>query len=270
MTEKTKRFTEAMGMISDRFIEDATDYRVQKKNTRLLWASTAAACLCLATVMGVIAMRSVVKDASGKEEADCLDDGLAGYGVDAIGGEQSAIPGGSNDGDMMVMQSIAVYPKTESIKDVARARLDEISETGAYAHELGKYLPDVLPEGYEFLHASMYETTMRDGRLYHMLRVTYATGSAFSNGVAEEDGDIAVQAPVPNADYSELLVFVIDYKPESDRIYTPDQFSESAFKSIGGSTFIIDVGGDVYVGMSVFDLSYEAVSALISDVAGER
>ena len=76
-----------------------------------------------------------------------------------------------------VIASIAVYPATESIEDVANATVESIAEVDAYGFDtLGEYLPASLPDGYHFGKADLYETTMKDGTVYYMLRVQYTTG----------------------------------------------------------------------------------------------
>ena len=98
-------------------------------------------------------------------------------------------PGGTHpDGVDPVIASVAVYPATENIEDVADATLESISEVDAYEFDtLGEYLPTSLPDGYHFGKANLYETTMKDGTRYYMLRVQYTTGNDTAQGNAEEE-----------------------------------------------------------------------------------
>ena len=262
MTEKTKKFSDAMGNIGDRYIEDAAEYSVKKGSARLLWTATAAACLCIATVVGVAAMTV-------GERGD-IDAGETGrnailYGTDKVDG------GGGNDaperpagveGEIDVMKSIAVYPGYESFDNVAGATLCDISEEGAYAHELGRYLPDELPDGYMFEKASIYETEMKDGTKYHMLRVCYA-----NEDIQMQTAPLTEEYEVPAPVCSEFVVFVMDYEPKSDRIYSPDELDEALYERLDGSTFIINVNGEVYVGISPYFLDHDDAAALVQSVS---
>lgn len=262
MTEKTKKFSDAMGMIDDRYIEDAAEYSVKKSSTRLLWTATAAACLCVATVAGVIAM--TVDKNGGDDAGDTCRNAIL-YGTDKIDG------GGGNDaperpagveGEVDVMKSIAVYPGYESFDNVAGATLCEINEDDAYAHELGRYLPDELPDGYMFEKASLYETEMKDGTKYHMLRVCYAKDDEQMQTVPSTE-EYEAAAPV----CGEFVVFVMDYEPKSDRIYSPDEFDEALYERLNGGTFIINVNGEVYVGISPYSLDHDDAAALVRSVS---
>ena len=76
---------------------------------------------------------------------------------------------------------------------------------------LGEYLPTSLPDGYHFGKANLYETTMKDGTRYYMLRVQYITGNDTAQGNAEEE--IAAD---PNTLDKSFVVFVMNYEPKVD------------------------------------------------------
>ena len=108
---------------------------------------------------------------------------------------------------------MAVYPATESIEDVANATVESIAEADAYGFDtLGEYLPASLPDGYHFGKADLYETTMKDGTVYYMLRVQYTTGYGTPQGSSGEE-----VAPDPNTLDNSFVVFVMNYKPEVKR-----------------------------------------------------
>lgn len=263
MTEKTKKFSDAMGTIDSRYIEDAAEYSVKKTSTHLLWTATAAACLCVATVAGVIAM--TVGERGGNDAGETGRNAVL-YGtekVDGGGGNDAPERPAGVDGEVDVMKSIAVYPGYESFDNVAGATLDEISEDGAYAHALGKYLPDELPDGYMFEKASIYETEMKDGTKYHMLRVCYAMEDEQMQTVPSTE-EYEAAAPV----CGEFVVFVMDYEPKSDRIYSPDELDETLCERLDGGTFIINVSGDAYVGISPYSLDHDDAAALVRSVSG--
>ncbi len=262
MTEKTKKFSDAMENIDSSYIEDAAEYSVKKGSTRLLLTATAAACLCVVAVAGVIAM--TVGERGDIDAGETGNDAIL-YGTDKING------GGGNDaperpagveGEVDVMKSIAVYPGYESFDNVAGATLDDIGEEGAYAHELGRYLPDELPDGYMFEKASLYETEMKDGTKYHMLRVCYANEDIqMQTAPSTEEYEAAVPVCV------EFVVFVMDYEPKNDRIYSPDEFDEALYERLDGGTFIINVNGEAYVGISPYSLDHDDAAALVKSVS---
>ena len=103
-----------------------------------------------------------------------------------------------------------------------------------------------LPDGYHFGKANLYETTMKDGTVYYMLRVQYTTGYGTPQGSSGEE-----VAPDPNTLGNSLVVFVMNYKPEVKREkFTNQQILQKAnLKEIGGLTFHISYG-DIYVGIS--------------------
>ncbi len=120
------------------------------------------------------------------------------------------------------------------------------AEVDAYGFDtLGEYLPASLPDGYHFGKSDLYETTMKDGTVYYMLRVQYTTGYGTPQGSSGEE-----VAPDPNTLGNSLVVFIMNYKPEVKReIYEPTDITESKLEEIGGLTFHISYG-DIYVGIS--------------------
>ncbi len=149
------------------------------------------------------------------------------------GGGQTNVGGVFPEGVDPVISSLAVFPASASIYDVENATKDDISEAQAYKVEaLGNYLPNELPKNYKMSNASLYETNMKDGTKYFMLRATYE---------AKSDADTIG---------NQIVVFVINYLPETDnQIYAPSDISERKLAEIGGSTFHISYD-NVYVGIS--------------------
>ena len=221
----TKKFSEAMGEIDSKYVEKAMNYQAKKKkNSWLKWGAMAA-CLCL--VIGGVFF--YVNQGDTKPGA---------------GGDPEPI-GGYPDGVDPVIASLAVFPATEDITDVENATIESISEADAYSYgTLGDYLPTVLPDDYHFENASLYETTMKNGMKYYMLRVVYTTGNK-----TEGDGETEIAAD-PNALESSFSVFVMNYMPKTKyQIYEPTDITESKLEEIGGTTFHITYD-DVFVGIS--------------------
>ena len=221
----SKKFSEAMGELDSKYVDEAINYKKKsKKPIGIKWGAIAA-CLCLVVAgIAVSQIPNVFPD--------------YGAGID---------PGGTHpDGVDPIIASVAVYPATEKIEDVADATNESISEADAYEFDiLGEYLPTSLPDKYHFGKANLYETTMKDGTVYYMLRVQYTTGY----GTPQESTGEEV-APDPNTLDNSFVVFVMNYKPEVKReICEPTDITESKLEEIGGLTFHISYG-DIYVGIS--------------------
>lgn len=226
-SDSCKDIAEFVGLTEKNISVRLTRIRQKMKSKKPIWIKwgAIAACLCLVvTGIAVSQIPNVFPD--------------HGAGID---------PGGTHpDGIDPVIASIAVYPATESIEDVANATVESIAEVDAYGFDtLGEYLPASLPDGYHLGKADLYETTMKDGTVYYMLRVQYTTGYGTPQGISGEE-----VAPDPNTLGNSLVVFIMNYKPEVKReIYEPTDITESKLEEIGGLTFHISYG-DIYVGIS--------------------
>lgn len=220
-------FAEVLGDINENYIKEAETIKKTRKPAWIKWGAMAA-CLCL--VIGSIMVSQ--------------NQNL----VEAPGGGPDA-GGNFSDGVDSLIYSVAVYPASEDAKDVEAATLKSISEADAYGFEvLGAYLPVQLPEGYCFGRANLYETTMKDGTKYYMLRVFYTSGGVQTSPTASEDGGEVV--PDPNTQGDEFSVFVMNYPPNTDqKIYSPEEITESVLENIDGLTFHLRYG-NIYVGIS--------------------
>ena len=222
---KSEEVCEVLGDIREDYITEA---RREHKVRKYGWAKRAvAACLCLAA-FGI---------AAGQLPGLFLDQGSGG-----------APNGVFPDGVDPIVASLAVYPETERIQNVADAVMEPISEADAYSFEpLGAYLPVLLPDDYQFGSAYLYETTMEDGTKYHLLRVTYTKGKA---AVQEDTGEEAETAADPNTYGAHFDLFVMDYRPKTEKqIYKPEDITAGVLDKIGGRTFHISYG-DIYVGVT--------------------
>lgn len=226
----TKKFSEAMSEIDNKYVEEALSYKKKAKKPGWIKWGAIAACFCL-LVGGAFMYRHLnVPITPG-----------GGIGED---------PGGSFPESVdPIISSLAVFPASEKIQDVENATLESLDEAVAYAMvNLGAYLPNELPDGYAFSNANLYETTMKSGTKYYMLRVTYDTETGtFSAPVAEGEEEI----PATKATGSSLVVFVMNYQPKTEKkIYESADISESVLERImQNGTFHISYG-DVYVGIS--------------------
>lgn len=202
--------------------ETATQSR--KKPAWLKW-SAMAACLCL-LVGGALLSRILSQPSAG--------------------GGANPSPGGAWPEDVdPLIASVAVYPVTEDVRNVETATYEEIDEATAYAMEgLGEHLPTWLPNDIFFHYASLYETTMRDGTKYYMLRAFYTAGEVIPSDVVDgETGE-----PLPDRLHDEFAVSVMTYKPNTKKsIHQIEDLPEFLSRSWEeGSTFHFECG-DVYI-----------------------
>ncbi|MBR5592990.1 MAG: hypothetical protein IKW46_02840 [Bacteroidaceae bacterium] len=176
-------------------------------------------------------------------------------------------PGNWPDDVDAITASIAVFPDTEDLQNVARATLTDIDEQTAYSFEkLGAYLPTYIKEGYRFAKASLYETTMKDGTKYYQLRVTFADGDITEAAPTTnpETGEQSKDAPLTTA--NTYMIFIMNYLPgEEYTIYSGDALTEyiRELPSNGVFHFSLD---DVYVGFVPYDLTSEDVQAVVNSM----
>lgn len=247
---KNVNLLNVIGKIDDELIAAAfNDAKTKKKNAWIKWGSIAA-CLCVVSAVAAIW---------------CNGPGLFGNlpesGGDVEGG--GIAPGGVLlEGVDPVVASVAIFPAGENLSDVADATLVSIDEKDAKKIErLGDYLPDTLPEGCRYGTAGYYETTMRDGTRYRMIRVTY------------ESGQGAVPAPVPeNAQAASemtggtaFLWMVWGHRPDTDRpVYQPDEVTVRLLEQTGG-VFYIEYEG-VYVGIERLEIDAKELMNIIRSI----
>lgn len=242
------RIAKAMEYIDDVLISDAASATKKKSGPVWMKWGVTAACLCL-VIAGAVFWRN---------NPGSPDDLPEGGGGDAGGTVDGVWPEGVDP----VVASVAVIPAGESLLDVADATLVSIgAEDAKNIERLGAYLPDTLPEGCRYGAAGYYETTMKDGTRYHMIRVTY------------ESGQGAVPAPVPeNAQAASemtgntaFLWMVWGHRPDTNKpVYQPDEVTPQLLDQTGG-VFYIDYDG-VYVGISQMEISTEELMSIIDSI----
>lgn len=252
---KNEKLLNVIGKIDDKLISGAfNDTKSKKKNAWLKWGAIAA-CLCV-----VIAGAAIWSHSSG----------LSGNIPDSGGGvvEGGIAPGGVwPDGVLLegvdpVVASVAVFPAGENLSDVADATLVSIDEKDAKKIErLGAYLPDTLPEGCRYGTAGYYETTMRDGTRYHMIRVTYESGQGAVPAPVTENAQAASEMTGGTA----FLWMVWGHRPDTDRpVYQPDEVTVQLLEQAGG-VFYIDYDG-VYVGIERLEIDTKELMNVIRTI----
>ena len=165
-----------------------------------------------------------------------------------------------------IIESMAVYPATEDIRDVEDATIESVDENTAYGIPgLGNHLPADLPGGYHFGKASLYETTMKNGTKYHLLRVTYTTGNdEITTAPANDDGGAA--AADPSLFGSSFVVLIMDYEPRTNKpIYSFEDLREYLETKDDNGIFHFAYE-DVYIGGSPDDLSAEEILDVVNSI----
>lgn len=247
---KNEKLLNMIGKIDDELIVAAVnDTKAKKKNAWIKWGSIAA---CLFVVSAVAAIWS-------------HNLGLLGNIPESGGGvvEGGIAPGGVLlEGVDPVVASVAIFPAGENLSDVADATLVSIDEKDAKNIErLGAYLPDTLPEGCRYGTAGYYETTMRDGTRYRMIRVTYESGQGAVPAPVTENAQAASEMTGGTA----FLWMVWGHRPDTDRpVYRPDEVTVRLLEQAGG-VFYIDYDG-VYVGIERLEIDAKELMNVIRSI----
>ena len=236
-------FCEVFSGINQDYIREAREPVPAKKRRWPKFA--AAACLCLVVGGAALALLpgSPLHQAAGNGG---LPNGMSPEGVDPV------------------TASLAVYPAAEDVRDVAAATYEEIDESAAYAWEgLGEHLPTWLPEGFSFHYAALYETTMKDGTQYHLLRAFYTDGEVVPGILDGDTGEV-----MPDRLSDALAVFVMDYEPDTKKtIHRREDLPAFLKQEWDGSTFHFTCG-DVYIGVTVNSggLSTEDILSIVNSI----
>ena len=216
--------------------------RHQEKKTVL----AAAFVLLIAVAAGIIGYKT---NWLGSNTAP--NNGDAGFGEDIDG---TILPGGSlPEGMDPIVASLAVFPEGETLVEVADARLDSLSQKEAYDTEIsGKHLPEFVPDGYEFRHAGLYTTTMKNGMIYYMLSVSYSSGESVHDDSSED--------VVDTLDYS---VSMWSFTPKTES----EVFSINALPDdLSGKGLIYVLYDDVYIGIDAGDLSHNQIVSVLNSI----
>ena len=221
---KKEDFFDVLGDLDDNIVEGAKPTMKKSINWKI-WG-TMAACLCL--IAGVVAT-SKISSPLPPMEGGSSPDGIWPEGADPI------------------IASIAVYPANENVENIETATCEKLGKEEAYAMEvLGEHLPTWLPDSVSFDYANLYETTMKDGTKYYMLRAFYTTGKGIPSYIV--DGETAQS--FPDNFHDEFAVFVMNYKPVSQNsIHQIGDLPEFLGSTWGGDTFFFEFE-NVYIGFS--------------------
>ena len=184
------------------------------------------------------------------------------HGNYSSAGREGIVPDGVLlEGGDPAMYRVAVIPAEASLQDVADATAVSVDEEDAKNIErLGAYLPDTLPEGYRYGPAGYFETTMKDGTQYHLIRVTYESGSQAVSAPGPENAQVWMGGSTA------FIWTVRDHCPGNDKpIYQLDEVTLQFLDQRHGSVFFIDYDG-VYVGIERLEISTEEMMSIIDSI----
>ena len=247
---KNEKILNALDKVDEKFITASSPENTKKMKTspKKAWVKwgVAAACLCLVAGIGVMN----------------IDQGLSD-GIPESGGGAPQLGGTVPEGVDPVVASLAVIPAGVDLLDVADATSVSIGEGDARAVEtLGSFIPNILPEGCQYGVAGYYETTMKDGTRYHMLRITYDRGQSAVPIPKTENEESASEITGDTA----FLWMVWGHRPDTDLpIYQPEEISASLIEKQEGRVFYINYDG-IYVGMEQISVSAEELYAVIESI----
>ncbi len=216
---------------------------IKKRHSWIKWGAIAA-CLCLVICAAAVFPKYIHEQGTGKTALS--------------GGPQ---PVGINGN---AMYSVAIFPAERTTEEVKDAYTQKIYEAEARNEQgLGEYLPTELPNGYHFGNAIIYVTTMNDGTVYKMLRVTYRTGEE-PGPVTDADGAQAV--PAPNDLGNEFRLSIWGFKPDTSvNIYRPEELNEAALSDRGNGLFYVQFE-NVYIGIEPLSLHADETIGLVNSI----
>lgn len=222
-------FFEVLGELDDDIVKGAKITMKKKMNWKA-WGAMAA-CLCL-IVAGTTALL--------QQDSSTIPGGISIPGT----GGTAGIDAGNSDG-MTSTYSVAVYPSTESEENVESAEVASLTEEETLAHPLAEHLPNQLPDGFHYGRGSVYNTTMKDGTQYNMLRIEYITGEIPEPEFAEDGGEVV---PNPELLGDSFTVCVMNYEPETDiSIYSSQEDITISLLEKDEEAYIHS--GDYYIGV---------------------
>lgn len=251
----SKKFSEAMGELNSRYIDEAISYKKKaRKPVWVKWGAIAAG-LCLIAGAAVLLRQNLLAP-EGSPEGFFTPEGIPP--LTTPGKELGGGIGESAD----IMYSIAVYPATESEENVASADVRGLTENEALDNPLAEHLPKQLPEGFHYGRGLIYTTIMKDGTQYQLLRIEYISGTIPEQKFTEDGAAIA---PDPDTIGEVFTVCVMNYKPRTDRnIYSSDE--EITVSLLEENEFAyIDLGG-CYVGVFTETAEPEAVFEALRNI----
>ena len=203
-----KDLYQSMNQIDDDILERS---EVQKKKKSSVWMKWGAVAACLCLMAGSVVLLRQDYNSPGVESE---------YGMGGASSETN--------------YGVWVGPATVKAEDVASAEVVSLTERDAMSNPLAEHLPKELPDGFHYGRGSIYNTVMKDGTQYNMLRVEYISGTIPEQQFSEDGGAIA---PNPDTIGDLFTVCVMNYEPEvRNGIYSSaDEVTISLFEDNGSA-----------------------------------
>lgn len=253
---------ETIGSIDENLAASALEENRKRPKTPWLRCGAAVACLCL-LIGGYWALRDGHRPPFAVQGGGTTDTGGGAYiGEDGEpGGMWDNLPEGMDP----ITASIASFPAGESLANVETAEVISLTESETAALEsLGEHLPTVLPEGYFFGWANLYETTMKDGAVYRHVMVSYNDTVPPEPVYTEDGGQVA---PTPEEMGESFRLGIWAFRPDTDRpFYDPAALTAAEIEAMPG-VFHLDCG-DWYAVVEPLGQSGEEILAVIQSMPG--
>jgi len=208
---KNEKLLNVLEKVDEKFITASSPENTKKpKNAKVnAWVKWGAAAACLCLVVGsVVLLRQDYNYPDVESE----------YGMGGAGSETN--------------YGVWVGPTTVKVEDIASAEVVSLTESDVMSNPLAEHLPKELPDGFHYGRGSIYNTIMKDGTQYNMLRVEYISGTIPEQQFSEDGGAIA---PNPDTIGDLFTVCVMNYEPEvRNGIYSSaDEVTISLFEDNG-------------------------------------
>ena len=157
--------------------------------------------------------------------------------------------------------AVACFPADRSEEEVAKSNVRAVTaEDAANIAGLCDYLPASLPDGYEWETAGLYETEMKDGTVYRMLKITYSNAPG---AYTEKDGS----AVLTSGDLGGNFFFsVSDFQPGVHETIPADSVSASALSDKWEDGVFCIGYGDYCVTLEPTSLSQAETLSLIQSI----
>ena len=159
--------------------------------------------------------------------------------------------------------SVACFPAERVIEDVASATCTAVSEEEIKdINGLCDYVPSEIPASYHLEAAGFYETIMKDGTKYRMLKITYR--SCKDSVSVDKENNLATFDP--SNETHDFCVSVCDFQPDvSDTFNAENLNEESIVKALTKDIFCIKYE-DYYVAIEPISLSSDETVLLIKSI----
>jgi hypothetical protein len=218
---KKEEFSEVLGDINENYVKEAETVKKSRKPAWVKWGAMAA-CICLVIAGSAVLLNQNIQTPD------------AGNG------------GGATDGAGNYSVSVAVYPASENIENVASAEVVSLTEGEALSNKLAEHLPKQLPDGFHYGQGMIYNTVMNDGTQYNLLRVEYISGTT------PEQQFIADGEVIPDSEETGDLftVYVLDYEPET-KYHIYSSVEEVTLKLLEESGAVYIRSEECYIGVFV-------------------